>query len=97
MSWAMLTAGARIRSIRDRLGLSQPEFGQLVGAHWVTVSRWERDELTPSPYQMGLIERFGEAAREGKKQLGDSVKAAIVTVGVVAALFLLLRAAFEEK
>lgn len=46
---------------------------------------------------MGLIDRFGEASREGKKQLGDSVKAAIVTVGAVAALFLLLSAAFKEK
>lgn len=97
MPWAMLTAGARVRQVRDRLGLSQPELGQLVGAHWVTVSRWERDELTPSPYQMGLIERFGEAARTGKTELGDSVKAAIVTVGVVAALFLLLKAAFNEE
>lgn len=97
MSRGMTSAGSQIRQVRERLGLSQPEFGQLVGAHWVTVSRWERDELVPTPYQAGLIQRFGEAAQDGKKKLGDQVKTTIVALGAVAALFLLLKAAFEEE
>lgn len=96
MSLGMLTTGARIRQVRERLGLSQPEFGQLVGAHWVTVSRWERDEVTPPPYQQGLVEKFGEAAGRGNPDLGEAVKAAIVTVGVIAAVFMLLQAAFKK-
>ena len=33
--------GAEVREIRRRLGLSQAAFAELVGVHWVTVSRWE--------------------------------------------------------
>ncbi len=34
-----------IRSIRDRLGLSQVEFAQLTGFGEATISRWERGRL----------------------------------------------------
>lgn len=37
--------GNELRAIRRKLGLSQTEFGELIGAHFVTVSRWETGQL----------------------------------------------------
>ncbi len=93
----MTTSPIRVREIRDRLGLSQAQFGQLLGSHWVTVSKWENGHVPLNPYQAGLIDRFGTAAEQGETDLGDAVKAALVTVGVVAAVYLLLKAAFGEE
>jgi DNA-binding transcriptional regulator YiaG len=44
--------GREVREIRERLGKTQAELGDLVGVHWVTVSRWERDVVTiPAPVE----------------------------------------------
>ena len=37
----------KIHQIRKRLGLSQAEFGELLGVAGNTVARWERGELVP--------------------------------------------------
>jgi transcriptional regulator with XRE-family HTH domain len=50
-----------LRNLRKRLRLSQAEMGQLVGAHAMTVSKWERGVLEPSAYQVALLERFKQA------------------------------------
>ncbi len=50
-----------LRNLRKRLRLSQAELGQLVGAHAMTVSKWERGVLEPSAYQIALLERFTQA------------------------------------
>jgi transcriptional regulator with XRE-family HTH domain len=90
----MLSA-ADIRSTRKALGLTQPQFGQLLDVHWVTVSKWERDESQPTPYQVALIEKFAHAAR--REEVGRKVAQILITAGVIAALFLLLKAAMEER
>lgn len=47
--------GEEIRHIRERLGLNQVEFAQLNGVHPITVSKWERDRATPSPFNHALL------------------------------------------
>jgi putative transcriptional regulator len=85
-------SGAQIRLIRERLGMSQMQFGQLLGVHWVTVSRWERGELKPSPYQQEMISNFQVAWRR-EKDIGQRATNELLVVGVVAALLILLIAA----
>lgn len=84
-----------IRAIRDRLGLSQPQLAQLLGVHTITVSKWERAVLKPSAHQETLLRSFGKAAKN--PEVRDDVASALVTVGVVLALFLLLEAALGKK
>jgi len=38
----------RIKRLRERLGLTQREFGDLVDKDFITVSRWERGTQKPS-------------------------------------------------
>jgi transcriptional regulator with XRE-family HTH domain len=86
---------AEIRAIRERLGLSQPQLAQLLGVHALTISKWERGVLTPSGHQETLLRSFRKAAKN--PQVRDEVAGALVTVGVVLALFLLLEAALGKK
>lgn len=46
---------------REALGLSQTELAALLGVHPMTVSRWERGVLKPTPYQRALLEAFYRA------------------------------------
>jgi transcriptional regulator with XRE-family HTH domain len=86
---------AEVRSIRDRLGLTQEQLAQLLGVHPLTVSKWERGVLIPSTHQATLLRSFRKAAK--KPDVGETVGAALVTAGVALALFLLLEAAFGKK
>ena len=44
-----MTAGQRLRAARLEAALSQATLGLLLGVTSNTVSRWERDEMAPSP------------------------------------------------
>ncbi|NQV81683.1 MAG: helix-turn-helix domain-containing protein [Alphaproteobacteria bacterium] len=79
-----------IVSLRNSLGLSQSEFGQLLGAHAMTVSKWERGLAYPSPYQTALMQGFSKGAETKQKQISEELKTLLVAAGVVAALALLL-------
>lgn len=83
----------RIEKIRKSLGLNQAEFGQLLGAHSVTVSRWESGQLQPSPYQLALIDEFERAAK--KEDFGQNIKYLLIGAGIAAAIFALLKIARE--
>ena len=83
--------GQDILAIRKSLGLNQTEFGQLLNAHFVTVSRWEKETLEPNAYQEAMLNEFEVAIR--KEQFGKLVKNALIGAGVAAAIFLLLNAA----
>jgi len=52
-----------IALLRRDLGLSQVQFGELFGAHFMTVSKWERDVLRPSAYQTVLLEPVSKDRR----------------------------------
>lgn len=55
-----------VERVRSKLSLSQAEFAALVGAHAMTVSKWERGVARPSPHQRRLIEAFELAAKRGR-------------------------------
>jgi DNA-binding XRE family transcriptional regulator len=80
----------KIKCVRMSLGLSQTEFGQLVGAHAMTVSKWERGLLSPTAYQAALLEKFALAAQSKSTDAGVSVKRLLVGSGATAALAWLL-------
>ena len=87
-----------IQKLREKLKLTQAQFGQLLGVHPMTISKWERpgDPSEPNAYQVAMMEKFKEAS-EKEEGLGTGVVAALVGVGVVAAVFLLLSAAMKKK
>lgn len=81
---------AEIVSLRRALGLSQGQFGQLFGAHAMTVSKWERGLLLPSAYQQALMAQFRQTADKQQALAQEQVKKLLVGAGVVAALIWLL-------
>lgn len=78
-----------IVELRRRLGLTQAEFGQLFGAHGMTVSKWERGVLMPTSYQAALMDQFDRTAQQ-RADPSEQVKKLLVGAGVVAALVWLL-------
>jgi putative transcriptional regulator len=94
----MMAAAQSISKVRDLLGLNQQQFGQLVGAHWMTVSKWERGVLSPNPYQQALIYEFEKAATTRQvQQRRDELGTLLVGAGIAAALLLLLNAAANKR
>jgi transcriptional regulator with XRE-family HTH domain len=87
-----LSNGKQIQSLRQTLGLSQVQFAQLFGVHFMTVSKWERDVLAPSPYQLALLQQFAQTAAAKQEQAAKEVKNLLIGAGVVAALIFLLSA-----
>jgi DNA-binding transcriptional regulator YiaG len=66
-----LTPGL-IRSLREAVGLTQAEFGQMVGVSKMTVSRWECGRIRPSATASAAILRLqAEARREGVRIDGE--------------------------
>jgi putative transcriptional regulator len=79
-----------LRDLRKRLRLSQAEFGQLVGAHPMTISKWERGVLEPSTYQVALIERFRVATCGRDEAAASTVKRLLASNGAPEAIAWLL-------
>lgn len=84
-----------IRKLREQLGLNQVEFSQLAGVHPITVSKWERNEATPSAYQSALFEEFRTGARNQKVR--ETLKGILVSAGVILAVALLLKHLMKNK
>ena len=84
-----------IYKLRRGLGLNQDKFGQLLGIHPMTVSKWERGVLTPKPYQLAMMEAFKTAAR--KEEIKKTLKNILVAAGVIAAVYLLLKCSQNSK
>jgi DNA-binding transcriptional regulator YiaG len=80
----------KIANLRKSLKLSQTEFGQLVGAHAMTISKWERGLLSPTAYQAALMEKFAVAAESRSSDASVSVKRLLASSGAPAALVWLL-------
>ena len=74
----------RVRRLRRALRLNQAEFGQLLGAHAVTVSRWETPGSGhgPSAYQCALMQDFEKAA--GSRDMDQTLKNLLVGAGIAA-------------
>lgn len=75
---------------RKLLGLTQEQFSRLFDVHPMTISKWERGESQPSPYQAGLMESFSATAQRDAKAVQEEVKKLMITAGVIAALAFLL-------
>jgi len=91
----MLLTPAQIVDVRKGLGLTQTQFGQLLGVHEMTVSRWERNEFPPTPYQETLIEEFKKVAKD--KEVKDKLGRFLIGAGFVAALLFILGKADKRK
>lgn len=50
--------GVWLADARKRMGMSQDEFGGVVGVHRNSISRWESGESMPSPYKLAVIKRL---------------------------------------
>lgn len=48
MSDPLLEFGRRLRTYRDRRGLTQPELARAIGVHAVTIAKWEGGSQEPS-------------------------------------------------
>jgi len=86
---------SEIKALRGQLNLNQVEFAQLVGVHPITVSKWEREDATPTPYQAALFDQFREGARD--KQIRSTLKNVLLAAGVIFALALLLSHLTKKK
>jgi transcriptional regulator with XRE-family HTH domain len=86
----------QILALRTALGLSQIQFAQLFGVHFMTVSKWERGVIVPSTYQLALMNQFAQTAAAKQQQAQNEVKNLLVGAGVVAALVWLLTAASKR-
>jgi transcriptional regulator with XRE-family HTH domain len=83
-----------IVSIRSSLKMTQGQLAQLLGVHSLTVSKWERGLLRPTPHQQAIL-RAAAAAAQRTPDVGSIVVAALIGAGVGIALFHLLQAAFD--
>jgi len=81
-----------ILQLRSDLGLSQVQFGQLFGAHFMTISKWERGALKPSAYQVVLMDQFRKTADQKKARERTELGKLLIGAGVIAALAWLLAA-----
>lgn len=94
----MRRRGVPLRTIRDRLGLTQAQFGALLGVQGCTVCRWEStaDPLHPTVFQVGLIHLFDAAGRaHPRTREANDIAYAIGSKGAAVALAGLLAEALR--
>ena len=57
--------------LRKKLALTQSGLGRIVGAHAMTVSKWERGVLRPSGFQLSILAVL-DAAASGRRVSGPA-------------------------
>ena len=57
-----------VASIRRHLALTQAALGRLVGAHAMTVSKWERGLLRPPAFQRSVLTALAAASSHGDRR-----------------------------
>ena len=76
----------RLRVLRKRLGLTQGRLAELLGVHAMTVSKWERGLLEPTPYQAAILQALDVEApmprppASGVRELSAYLNHALVDV-----------------
>lgn len=86
---------SEIANLRRALGLSQVEFARLFDVHFMTVSKWERGLVSPTPYQVALMHEFRRATETQQVKVNEQLKNLLVSAGVIAAVYFLLKSAKE--
>jgi DNA-binding XRE family transcriptional regulator len=59
---------SEIRDIRERLGLTQHEFAQLLDVGRTTVVNWERGRTNPPELKKDMIRRLGAEAEKRRNE-----------------------------
>jgi molybdopterin-binding protein len=57
----------KLKELRKKLGIAQAELAELVGAHAMTVSKWERGVAKPSDGQKRILRALTLAADRGAR------------------------------
>jgi len=55
-----MQTGINVKTLRSQVGFSQEQLARLVGASWVTVSRWERSLAKPNPETQARLRRLSK-------------------------------------
>jgi len=58
---------ARIKQLRERLGLTQVELASRLGVAFATVNRWENGQTAPSPLSWQQVQRIDDAEEEADR------------------------------
>jgi molybdate transport system regulatory protein len=56
-----------VKTLRKQLGIAQTELAQLVGAHAMTISKWERGIARPTAAQQRVLRALSLAAERGAR------------------------------
>ncbi|MFH1748333.1 MAG: helix-turn-helix domain-containing protein [Planctomycetota bacterium] len=91
----MMDSAAAVIEVRLKLDLTQVQLASLLGVHPLTVSKWERGLLSPTPYQSAILDSF-KLAGERNPKAGETAIKLLVGAGVAVALYFLLKAALEK-
>jgi transcriptional regulator with XRE-family HTH domain len=83
-----------LRDTRYHLGLSQEEFGRLLGVSARTVMRWEQGARLPNQHQSEILSKLNEIKSFPEK---DYLRKAIMFGGTVYGLYKLLQLSFKDK
>jgi transcriptional regulator with XRE-family HTH domain len=84
---------AKILALRQSLGLTQAEFGSLVGVQAGTISRWEAGKCAPERFQAQLMVAVKAACNDN---MGKSIVERLQLYGAMSALALAL-SHFDRK
>src|SRR3990172_12776511 len=60
MSKTKIVGSINVKKIREKASLTQEKLGHVVGASWVSISRWERHVAVPNEGTQVRLKRFGE-------------------------------------
>ena len=89
---SMQTHAIHYRDIRTALNLTQSDFGSMLNAHAVTVSRWEHGHCKPDRYQQAVMASF-QRAIDGDAPIRPDLDAVMHSCGPIYALYLVLHKA----
>ena len=84
----------KFKNSRERLGLSQEEFGRLFGVSHRTIMRWEQGKSLPTQDQADILNKIA-SVREFPEE--NFLKKAIIAGGVAYGIYKLLQLVFEDK
>lgn len=89
----MLDTSELVKTTRDKLNLSQEDFGRIIGTSRFSVWAWESKKNKPTKYMLELILSISKIKTPPSK---EKLKDALIVEGSAFALFLILNEIFNE-